>query len=90
MLDELGTRPRTTYLARVSNPNAKLWARLYPNRPMVAERHGHGKPGAHGGGHGGAGRGASEAAEPCGAGHPRAQPRRTTRPRRRTLNGGTE
>ena len=52
LLDELGTRPRTTYLARVSNPNAKLWARLYPNRPMVGERHGHGKPGAHGGGHG--------------------------------------
>ena len=60
LLDELGTRPRTTYLARVSNPNAKLWARLYPNRPLVAERHGHGKPGAHGAGH---------AAEPAAAEH---------------------
>ncbi len=48
LLDELGTRPRTTYLARVSNPNARLWARLYPNRPLVTERHGHGKPGAGG------------------------------------------
>jgi len=61
LLAELGNRPRTTYLARVSNPNAKLWARLYPNRPLVTERkaHGHGQPGGHGeeGGHGEAGHG---------------------------------
>ena len=62
LLAELGNRPRTTYIARVSNPNAKLWTRLYPNRPLVTERHGHGKPGAHGGaGHGDAGHGGDAA-----------------------------
>lgn len=50
LLEELGTRPRTTYLGRISNPNPKLWSRLFPDRPLVEERAHHG--GGHGGDHG--------------------------------------
>ncbi|MEM9555633.1 MAG: TAT-variant-translocated molybdopterin oxidoreductase [Acidobacteriota bacterium] len=63
LLAELGVRPRTTYLGRVMNPNPQLWARLYPDRPLVEEHHGdHGSGyGDHGKSHGSNGHGASEA-----------------------------
>ncbi|MEO1365916.1 MAG: hypothetical protein AAFX50_01980, partial [Acidobacteriota bacterium] len=54
LLEELGTRPRTTYLGRVTNPNPKLWERLYPDRPMVPKRP-HYMTGDHGGHSGGYG-----------------------------------
>jgi MoCo/4Fe-4S cofactor protein with predicted Tat translocation signal len=66
LLDELGNRPRTTYLGRVANPNPKLWQRLYPNRPLVAERHGAGHGDA---GHGDAAGHGAQAAPQGDAGH---------------------
>ncbi|MCG8457523.1 MAG: TAT-variant-translocated molybdopterin oxidoreductase [Holophagales bacterium] len=62
LLEELGTFPRTTYLGRVTNPNPRLWARLYPDRPLVKERKHHGGyGGGHGSGHGASGHGGSGA-----------------------------
>jgi molybdopterin-containing oxidoreductase family iron-sulfur binding subunit len=67
LLQELGNRPRTTYLGRVLNPNPKLWERLYPDRPLVTEReHGSTEQGAN---HAATGHADAHDTAPADAGH---------------------